>query len=48
MRPLYIVIAIVDDVTHNIEDSVLIKYEKLDQALENSLAKGDGVFVVEE
>ena len=43
-----IVIAIVDDVTHNIEDSVLIKYEKLDQALENSLAKGDGVFVVEE
>ena len=43
-----IVIAIVDDVTHNIEDSVLIKYEKLDQALENSLAKGDCVFVVEE
>lgn len=42
-----IIIAIVDESNQSIEDSILIKYEKLDDALENALAKGDGVLVVE-
>ena len=31
-----------------ISDSLLIKYEKLDQDLENALAKGNGILVVKE
>ena len=29
-----------------ITDSLLVKYEKLDQELENALAKGNGILVV--
>ena len=42
-----IVIAVVDESNKSIEDSILVKYEKLDDVLENALAKGDGVLVVE-
>lgn len=41
------VIAIIDETTKNIEDSVLIKYEVLDANLEAALEKGKGVLVVE-
>lgn len=42
-----IVIAIVDETNKNITDSVLIKYETLDEKLEEALDKGNGVLVVE-
>ena len=42
-----IVIAIVDETTKSISDSVLVKYEKLDTKLEDALDKGNGVLVVE-
>lgn len=42
-----IVIAIVDESSEDITDSVLIKYESLDSKLEEALNKGDGVLVVE-
>lgn len=42
-----IIIAIVDESNQSIEESILIKYERLDDILENALAKGDGVLVVE-
>ena len=42
-----IVIAIVDEASKNISDSVLIKYETLDAKLEETLRKGNGVLVVE-
>ena len=42
-----IVIAIVNSATKEIDDSTLIKYEKLDSNLESALSKGNGVLVVE-
>lgn len=42
-----IVIAIVDESSKEITDSVLIKYESLDSKLEEALEKGNGVLVVE-
>ena len=42
-----IVIAIVNESTKTISDSVLVKYENLDEKLENALNKGNGVLVVE-
>lgn len=42
-----IIIAIVNETNNDIEDSILVKYEKLDEALESALAKGDGVLIVE-
>lgn len=42
-----IVIAIVDEISKSISDSVLIKYETLDAKLEEALSKGNGVLVVE-
>lgn len=42
----YLVIAIVDS-EKKIADSILIKYEKIAPDLENELAKGNGVLVVE-
>lgn len=42
-----IVIAIVDESSKEISDSVLIKYEVLDIKLEEALDKGNGVLVVE-
>ncbi|MBO4897679.1 MAG: hypothetical protein J5590_05220 [Clostridia bacterium] len=42
-----IVIAIINSETKKIDDSALIKYEKLDANLESSLSKGNGVLVVE-
>lgn len=42
-----IVIAIVDEASNNISDSVLIKYEILDAKLDEALSKGNGVLVVE-
>lgn len=42
-----IVIAIVDEINNNITDSVLIKYQVLDEKLEETLNKGNGVLVVE-
>lgn len=41
------IVAIVDTQQSRIIDSVLIKYETLDAGLENALAKGNGVLVVE-
>lgn len=43
----YIVLVIMTG-DKQITDSLLIKYEKLDQELENSLARGNGVLVVQE
>lgn len=43
----YIVIAIINQETNEISDSVLIKYESLDSKLEKVLQKGNGVLVVE-
>ena len=42
-----IVLAIVNQTTKDIEDSVLIRYETLDNALESALEKGKGILVVE-
>lgn len=42
-----IVIAIVDETSKNISDSVLIKYETLDMKLEEALSNGNGILVVE-
>ena len=42
-----IIIAIVDENTKNISDSVLIRYESLDRKLEDALDRGNGVLVVE-
>ena len=41
------IVAIVNTQSSYIIDSVLIKYETLDQNLEKTLAKGNGVLVVE-
>ena len=38
----YLVMAIINQ-SNDIQDSILIKYECLDQDLENSLAKGNGI-----
>ena len=43
----YLVVAIIDKDKNEIKDSVLIKYDKLNTVLEDVLAKGDGVLVVE-
>lgn len=43
----YIVLVIMT-ADRQIADSLLIKYEKLDQELENALARGNGVLVVQE
>lgn len=42
-----IVIAIVDEISKDISESVLIKYETLDEKLEEALSRGNGVLVVE-
>lgn len=42
-----IVIAIVDEASKNISESALIRYETLDEKLEEALSKGNGVLVVE-
>lgn len=42
----YLAIVIMNNGTHDIEDSVLIKYSSLDKRLEDILAKGDGTLVV--
>lgn len=42
-----LIIAIVDSEEKNIVASLLVKYEKLDDTLENALAKGNGMMVVE-
>lgn len=42
-----IIIAIVDEASKNISDSVLVKYETLDAKLEEALSNGNGVLVVE-
>lgn len=42
----YLVMAIVGK-EHDIQDSVLIKYERIDQELEAALEKGNGALVVE-
>jgi hypothetical protein len=43
----YIVLAIVDTTSNEISESALVKYDKLDERLETSLAKGNGVLIVE-
>ncbi len=43
----YIVLVVMRD-DKQITDSLLVKYEKLDQELENTLAKGNGILVVKE
>lgn len=42
-----VVIAIINSATKEIDDSALVKYEKLDTRLEAALNKGNGVLVVE-
>lgn len=42
-----IIIAIVNEATNDIEDSILVKYETLDDDLESALANGNGVLIVE-
>ena len=42
----YLVIAIVADKKKTMRDSVLIKYGRLDESLEQALAKGDGSLVI--
>lgn len=42
----YLAIVIMNNGTHSIEDSVLIKYSSLDKQLEDVLSKGDGTLVV--
>ena len=42
-----IIIAIVNETSEDISDSVLIKYETLDMKLEEALSNGNGVLVVE-
>lgn len=42
----YLVIAIVNSATQEMEDSILVKYDELDERLEELLAKGDGTLVV--
>ncbi len=42
-----LLIAVIDTATNDIKDSVLIKYDKLDDKLESLLQTGDGVLVVE-
>lgn len=44
----FLVIAIMNTETKEISDSLLVKYEELDQALEQALSKGNGVLVVGE
>ena len=41
------IVAVVDTKQSTMLDAVLIKYEALDAGLENALAKGNGVLVVE-
>ena len=42
-----LVIAIVDETNKSISDSVLVRYESLDEKLEHALNNGKGVLVVE-
>ena len=44
----YLVIAIINGSTKEMEDSILVKYNKLDEKLEELLAKGNGTLVVGE
>ncbi|MBQ3458676.1 MAG: hypothetical protein IJQ75_07725 [Synergistaceae bacterium] len=47
-KETYLIVAIVNDEDKdNIRDSLLVRYEKLDSKMENALAKGNGVLVVE-
>lgn len=41
----YLVLVIMKE-NNQITDSLLVKYDKLDQELENALAKGNGILVV--
>lgn len=42
----YLAIAVINSTTKEIEDSILVKYDELDEKLEELLAKGDGTLVV--
>jgi hypothetical protein len=42
-----LVLAIIDKDSKDITESLLVKYETLDKKLEDALAKGNGVLVVE-
>ena len=42
-----LIIAIINNDEKKIEASLLVKYEKLDGALETTLEKGDGIMIVE-
>lgn len=42
----YLAIAVVNMATNKMEDSILVKYDELDDKLEELLAKGDGTLVV--
>lgn len=47
-KETYLIVAIVNDNDKdNIKDSLLVRYEKLDSKMENALAKGSGVLIVE-
>ena len=43
----YLVIAIINEKSQQMEESLLVKYGRLDANLENILAKGNGMLVVE-
>ena len=42
-----LIIAITDEVNKAVKDSVLVKYDKLDEKLESALNAGNGILVVE-
>ena len=42
----YLVIAIVETISGEVEDTLLVKYDELDEKLEGLLIKGDGSLVV--
>ena len=42
----YLAIAVINSTTKEMEDSILVKYDELDERLEELLAKGDGTLVV--
>ena len=42
----YLAIAVINSITKEMEDSILVKYDELDEQLEELLAKGDGTLVV--
>ena len=46
MNEQFLIIAVVMKASQSMEDSILIKYDRLDDQLEQILAKGDGSLVV--